>query len=97
MSRKKCCTMNQTTEHILRLGESVKLQSGIFQPTIYVIYAGMVSESIYSIAVRWSMGNNSLAYNLYFGDRQREIILPSGKLTVINVGKDQLIFKHGEE
>lgn len=86
--------MKQTTEHILKLGEAADIQGGIFQANIKVIYAGMVSDSSYSIVVRWSMGNNSLAYNLYFTDRQREIHLPKGKLIVINVGRDQLIFKH---
>jgi hypothetical protein len=87
--------MKETTEHILKLGEAANIQSGVFQANIKVIFAGMVSDSVYSIVVRWSAGNNSLAYNLYFTDRQREIILPKGKITVINVGRDQLIFKHG--
>jgi len=86
--------MKETTEHILKLGEEAKIQSGVFQANVRVIFAGMVSDSVYSIVVRWSMGNNSLAYNLYFSDRQREISLPKGKITVINVGRDQLIFKY---
>ena len=130
--------MKETTEHILKLGETADIQGGIFQANIKVIYACMVSDSSYSIVVRWPLGNNSLAYNLYFTDRatrltldnldsqevvvpwfspvlfglpisdfrlassfrgmatdrQREIHLPKGKMTVINVGRDQLIFKH---
>lgn len=86
--------MNESTEHILKLGEAANLQSNIFKANIKVIFAGMVSDSVYSIVVRWSSGNNSLAYNLYFTDRQLEIMLPKGKMTVINVGRDQLMFKY---
>ena len=83
-----------TTEYILKVGQTANLKSGIFSPNIAVVYAGMPSADAYSIAVKWSNGNNSLAYNLYFSDRQREIELPKGILTVINVGREQIIFKY---
>lgn len=88
--------MNETTEYSLRLGESASMRTGIFQAGIKIVFAGQVSDSIYSIAIQWKLGNNSLAYNLYFSDRQREILTPSGKITVISVSSGKILFKYGK-
>lgn len=86
--------MSETTEHTLRLGESAILRQSLFKGKVEAVFAGMVSEDTYSIAVKWSWSNNSLAYNLYFSSRQREIVLPSGKMTVIDVGREKILFKY---
>ncbi|MCB0558019.1 MAG: hypothetical protein H6573_09935 [Lewinellaceae bacterium] len=44
--------------------------------------------------MKWTRGNNSLAYNLYFSSRQREIVLPIGKMKVIDVGGEKILFKY---
>lgn len=85
---------SETAEFTLRVGESAKLRTGIFSPTIKVIFAGMPSESSYSIVVSSTMGNNSLAYNLYFTDRQLELALPKGKMKIITVSRENITFKY---
>lgn len=86
--------MKPTTEHTLKVGETALLRRSIFSASISVIYAGMPSATAYSIVVKWAYGNQSLAYNLYFSDRQREIVLPKGVLVVINVSREKILFKY---
>ena len=86
--------MTETTEYILRLGETVTLRPSFFKAGIKVVYAGALNRDTFSIAVQWSRGNNSLSYNLYFTDRQLEIFLPSGKIKVINISADKMLFKY---
>lgn len=84
--------MHNVQEIVLTLGQSHKIRSGIFRPQIAIFFAGMVNETTYSIAVSWSFGNNSMAYNLYFKKSQREITVPSGKINIISVDANQLVF-----
>ncbi len=86
--------MPETTEYTLRLGESATVRPGFFKAKLEVVFAGAVNNDTYSIAVKWSLGNNSAAYNLYFSDRQRDICLPAGKVVVITVMKDKILFKY---
>jgi len=86
--------MKDLMEYTLKVGQSTPTSPGIFTPSIAVIYAGMASESVYSLVVRWAQGNNSLAYNLFFSDRQLEVYLPKGKIKIINVSRDHLLFKY---
>ena len=86
--------MSETKEYTLRLGESATVRPGLFKAKVEVVFAGMVSDDAYSIAVKWSWSNNSLAYNLYFSNRDREIVLPAGKMTVIDLGREKILFKY---
>ncbi len=79
-------------EKVLSLGQSVKIRSGIFRPQIAVFYTGKIGESTYSIAISWSFGNNTMAYNLYFPKNQKEISTPAGKIDIISVDADRLVF-----
>ena len=86
--------MSETKEYTLHLGEFATVRPGLFKAKVEVVFAGMVHEDTYSIAVKWTWSNNSLAYNLYFSSRQREIVLPAGKMTVIDVGREKILFKY---
>ena len=86
--------MSETTEYTLRLGEFATVRPGLFKAKVEVVFTGMVNDDVYSIAVKWTWSNNSLAYNLYFSSRQREIVLPAGKMTVIDVGREKILFKY---
>lgn len=83
--------MKQPTEYILKVGESAKLKPG-FLTSYHVVYAGMLSDYVYSVVVTWSSGNNSAAYNLYLDKGQREINMLGGRLTVFDVSKSEIRF-----
>ena len=83
--------MNDPKEYTLSLGESAKVKSG-FMTSYSLIYAGMLSDYVFSIAVTWTSGNNSAGHNLYIERGQREIKLLGGRLTVRDVSKSEIRF-----
>lgn len=82
--------MNQGRQYALRIGESATVRPGTFRSKITIVFAGFLDASTYSIAVLWSTGNNSLAYNLYLPQTQKEVDIIKGRLVRINVTKDRL-------
>ena len=84
--------MNQQERVSLRIGELAVVRPGTFRAKISVVYAGMLSDTRYSIAVLWTSGNNSLCYNLFLPVEQREIPLLKGKLVRCNVTRDRFHF-----
>jgi hypothetical protein len=86
--------MENDNEYVLRLSQTVKVRPGVFRSQISIVYAGMIDENTFSIAVIWSYGNNSMAYNLFFPRHQRELEIPKGKIEIISITKDELRFRH---
>jgi hypothetical protein len=85
--------MNQNNEYQLRVGEKAVVRPGVVRKKISVVNAGMINESVYSLAVMWTYGNNSLAYNLYLQKNQTEIEIPKGKLEILYFSKDVIRFR----
>jgi hypothetical protein len=85
--------MKQPTEYILKVGESAKIKPGLFSTSYSLVYAGMLSDHVYSVVVTWSSGQNSAAYNLYLDKDQREINMMKGRLTVFDVNKSEIRFQ----
>jgi hypothetical protein len=83
--------MKEPKEYTLKLAESAKVKSG-FMTSYSLVYAGMLSDSVFSIALTWSSGHNSAGYNLYLDKGQREIKLLDGRLTVRDVNKNEIRF-----
>jgi hypothetical protein len=88
--------MENSNEHILRVSQTVKVRPGVFRSQVSVVYTGMINENTYSIAVIWSYGHNSMAYNLFFPRNQRELEIPKGKIEIISVTQDELRFSYME-
>jgi len=88
--------MSELNEHRIRVSQTAKVRPGVFRAQVSVVYAGMINESTYSIAVLWSYGHNSMAYNLYLPKNQTEIEIPKGRLEVLYVSKDEIQFKYIE-
>jgi len=86
--------MSGTNEYKLKLGETSKVRPGFFQGTISIVYAGMLNESIFSVVIRWSSGNNSLAYNLYISNHQKEFFTPKGRIQVEYVSPEEFRFSY---
>jgi hypothetical protein len=85
--------MSEAKDYSLVVGQASKVKT-IFFGNIMVVYAGMVSEQVYSVVVKWTSGNNSLAYNLYLGRDQKEVHLPKGKLMVSSANRERINFRY---
>ena len=79
-------------EHRLKVGETAKIKRG-FMTSYSVVYAGMVSDRVYSIAVSWSSGHNSASHNLYLDRGQRELPLLGGRIVVLDVNQREIHFQ----
>lgn len=95
--RKGWYVMNHSNEFKLKIGETAKVRPGVFRAQVAVVYAGKINDSCYSVAVTWSYGHNSMAYNLYFNKDQRELPIPKGRIKVHDVSADSIWFSHQAE
>lgn len=86
--------MDTYEETTLRVGAGVTLRRSFFGASFGIVYAGQVSETTYSVAVTWSYGYQSRAYNLFFSDRQTEIELPQGRLSIARVSAEEITFRY---
>ena len=73
----------------LKAGEDFHLAFG----ADHIIYAGMVSDEIYSIAQKKSGNHQGYAWNLYFPKNRREITIDGVKLYVERVTPDEIAFR----
>jgi len=71
---------------LLAVGESFHLRRG----KDHIFYAGMPSESVYSIVQQKSSGYQGYAWNLYFPKRRQEITIDGVRLFVESVSPDEI-------
>jgi hypothetical protein len=76
-------------EFRIRVGESAKIKRSFFS-THTLIYAGMISDRVYSLVITYSAGHNSMAYNLYVPVSTSEIHHEKAKLLVQNVTAQEI-------
>jgi hypothetical protein len=88
--------MSGANQYTLKLSETAKVRPGFLRSSISVVYAGMLSESIYSVVVTWSSGHNSMAYNLYMPMHQKEFFTPIGHVQVDFVSPEEIHFEYFE-
>jgi hypothetical protein len=74
---------------VLAVGEQFHLMLGKDN----IIYAGMPSEEVYSIAQRKSCGYQGYAWNLFYPKNRREITIDGVKLYVERVTPDEIAFR----
>ena len=61
----------------------------------HILYAGMPSEDVYSIAQKKSSGYQGFAWNLYFPKKQQEITIDGVSVFVENVTPDEIRLRIG--
>jgi hypothetical protein len=79
-------------EHLLKLGESLKVGGGFFTRR-RIIYAGEVSPGVLSVVAEWRAGHRSAAYNLYFRQNQGSFLPLGGNVTVLDASQHELRFR----
>jgi hypothetical protein len=84
--------MKQLKEITLKVGETAKIIKGLLK-TQALVYAGEVSDHVFSLVSVWTYGNNSAAYNLFFSKNQREIDLFGGCLVILEQSSRHIRFR----
>jgi hypothetical protein len=77
---------------VLEIGEKTKIRFG-FIDSITLIYGGMVSKDVFSLALLFGSGYQGYSYNLYYPIDSRNIKIGSISLSVVNVKSEQLILR----
>ena len=76
---------------VLAVGEDVHLRRGRDR----IIYAGMPSENVYSIAQKRSDGYRGYSWNLFFPKRRQEITIDGVNIFVENVTPEEIRLRIG--
>lgn len=88
--------MSSGDSYRLKIGETAKVRFAFIKTSETIVYAGMLNDLIYSVAVSWSFGNNSLAYNLYIPKDHKEFYTRKGKVQVEYVSPEEIRFTYQE-
>ena len=73
----------------LKVGEEAKLR-GAFAGGWWIIYAGMPNRDSYSVAIRWTSGNNAATHNLFLPTGQAEFAAAKGHIRVYSVSSHEI-------
>ena len=71
---------------VLSIGDDFHLRRGKDR----IVYAGMPSDSVYSIVQRKSNGYEGFAWNLFFPKRKQEITIDGVNIFVENVAPEEI-------
>ena len=74
---------------VLSIGEDFHLQRG----KDHIIYAGMPSDSVYSIAQKKTSGYQGFAWNLYFPKKRQDITIDGVTLYVESVTPEEIVLR----
>jgi hypothetical protein len=83
-----------TKSYTLKVGEHEVVRRRFFGRTWAVAYAGMPTDNTYSLAVTWSVGHQSAAYNLFLPSDQRELPLFSGRMFIEDVSPQRVSLRY---
>jgi hypothetical protein len=78
---------------ILKVGEEAKLRGG-FAGGWWIVFAGMPDRDAYSVAIRWTSGNNAAAYNLFLPTAQMEFAAAKGRVRVYSVSSHEIRLRY---
>lgn len=84
--------MSTGTDIRLEVGEEAKIRSG-FASSTWIAFAGMPNRDTYSVAIKWTSGNNSAAYNLFLPTAQTEFVAARGRVRVYSVSAREIRFR----
>jgi hypothetical protein len=77
-------------EFQLKIGEQADLRKGILRASHAVVYAGMPSEQVYSLAFTYFFGNQALGVNLFVPKTQKEVTYKEWRIVVLEVRPDRI-------
>jgi hypothetical protein len=80
----------------VKLGEVAAVKKGFlfWGLRTEIIYTGMPSKEVFSLAISTSIMYNSLAYNIFLPMGQREVHAADGRLEIQEVNPDYILFNY---
>jgi hypothetical protein len=85
--------MPQIQDYNLKVGEAAVVKKAFFGTTTSWRYAGMPSDSVFSLAITHSVGHQSKAYNLFYPISSQEIDVGNEKLSILELRPDGVRFQ----
>lgn len=76
----------------LQINESMPIKRG-WMSRVYLVFTGMPSDSVYSVAITYTNVHNSCAYNLYIPKSHNEVKLIRGRIIVQRVTSTSISFR----
>jgi len=77
---------------ILGIGDKTKIKIG-FINTKTIVYCGMISKDIFSIALLYGTGNQGFSYNLFYPKNAKSIKVDNESFYVVSVSEDKLVIR----
>ena len=88
--------MTELRKYHVKLGQTAQVKKGFlfFGPRTEIVYTGMPSKEVVSLAIGSSIMYNSMAYNIYLPMGQREVHAAGGRLEILEVNPDYILFNY---
>lgn len=88
---------NETYEYIseeitLTIGDKTKIKIG-FMNAKTIVYCGMISKDIFSIALIYGTGSQGFSYNLFYPKVAKSIKIDNESFYVVSVSEDKLVIR----
>ena len=75
---------NISEDIVLGVGEKIKIKFG-FMDSMTIIYGGMVSKDVFSLALLFGSGYQGYSYNLYYLADSRNVKIGRATLSIVSV------------
>jgi hypothetical protein len=79
-------------EITLAIGDKIKIKTG-FMNTKTIVYCGMISKDIFSIALVYGTGNQGFSYNLFYPKGTKSIKIYDESFYIVSISEDKLVIR----
>lgn len=88
--------MPELRKYYIKLGETAEVKKGFLfmGPRTEIIYTGMPSKEVFSLAIGNSIMYNSMAHNIFLPMGQREVHAAGGRIEILEVNPDAILFNY---
>jgi hypothetical protein len=76
----------------LAVGDKTKIKIG-FMNSKTIVYCGMISKDIFSVALLYGTGNQGFSYNLFYPKNTKTIKVDNDSYYVVSVSENQLVIR----
>ncbi|KYK23804.1 hypothetical protein AYK24_00800 [Thermoplasmatales archaeon SG8-52-4] len=76
----------------LAVGDKTKIKIG-FMNSKTIVYCGMISKDIFSVAILYGTGNQGFSYNLFYPKNTKTIKIDNDSYYVVSVSENQLVIR----
>lgn len=76
----------------LAVGDKTKIKIG-FMNAKTIVYCGMISKDIFSIALLYGTGNQGFSYNFFYPKNLKAIKIDNESFYVVSVNEDKIVLR----